>query len=260
MKQKQMFEQFEKMVKDNTISHAYLFEIDNYESVEILFGNLVKKILVKNSKNKQLEEKLIEENNHPDLKIISNAMELVKKNDLKKLMEEFGKTPVLSDKRIYILEGIENYNISSINSILKFLEEPEPNIIAFLLTNNRYKVVDTIVSRCQIYDISNKENSIDIKNEEKIKNLYNIFIGKNTLFLEYNFLNTSYFADKASIITNLENLSLFIINKIERNEISNSDIKLLQTIKKNTKYLEFNVNIKVFLDGLYADIEEVLNA
>ena len=38
----------------------------------------------------------------------------------------------------YIIKNAERLNPSSANTILKFLEEPEDNIIAILLTNNRY--------------------------------------------------------------------------------------------------------------------------
>ena len=66
-----------------------------------------------------------------------------------------------------IIKETEKLNASSANTILKFLEEPEDGIIAILLTDNRYHVLDTILSRCQI--LSLKENEFKLK---KVSNTY----------------------------------------------------------------------------------------
>ena len=44
---------------------------------------------------------------------------------------------------------MENMTIEAVNSILKFLEEPRPNVYAFLTTNNENAILPTIISRCQ---------------------------------------------------------------------------------------------------------------
>ena len=48
------------------------------------------------------------------------------------------------------------------NSLLKFLEEPESNIYAFLITTNINKILPTIKSRCQVLSIQNIK-VLDIK-------------------------------------------------------------------------------------------------
>ncbi len=63
-------------------------------------------------------------------------------------------------------------NLSAANSILKFLEEPEEGIIAILITNNRYELLDTIRSRCQIITLNNR-NGNEISPLVKIKNSIN---------------------------------------------------------------------------------------
>ena len=45
--------------------------------------------------------------------------------------------------------------VEAANSILKFLEEPNDDIIAFLITNSFDNVMTTIVSRCQIIKLNN---------------------------------------------------------------------------------------------------------
>ena len=51
--------------------------------------------------------------------------------------------------QIYIIKDADKMNVAAQNSLLKFLEEPNPNHFAFLTTSNYKKLLDTIVSRCQ---------------------------------------------------------------------------------------------------------------
>ena len=57
-----------------------------------------------------------------------------------------------------VINDVELLNTSAANSILKFLEEPEENIIAILITSNRNLVINTIVSRCQVIRYYVKES------------------------------------------------------------------------------------------------------
>ena len=41
-------------------------------------------------------------------------------------------------------------NDTSFNKMLKFLEEPEDNILGFYITRNKDSVANTIVSRCEL--------------------------------------------------------------------------------------------------------------
>jgi DNA polymerase-3 subunit delta' len=82
---------------------------------------------------------------------------------------------VESNKKIYIINNAETLNVQASNSILKFLEEPEDNIIAILITNNIYQLLSTIVSRCQIISLSktstNKIINLNLTEEEIANNI-----------------------------------------------------------------------------------------
>lgn len=52
--------------------------------------------------------------------------------------------------QVYIIQSADKMNTSASNALLKFLEEPIPNRYAFLTTNNHSRMLDTIVSRCQM--------------------------------------------------------------------------------------------------------------
>ena len=69
---------------------------------------------------------------------------IIQKEQVTNLKNEFKIKSAFNNKRIYIIKNAENLNKSSANTMLKFLEEPEDNIIALLITNNKTKVLETI--------------------------------------------------------------------------------------------------------------------
>ena len=50
------------------------------------------------------------------------------------------------------------------NSMLKFLEEPDNDIIAILMTNNFNNLLSTIISRCQVIRLNN--DNVDVNDSE----------------------------------------------------------------------------------------------
>lgn len=162
-------------INKNEHSHAYLFESNGYTNTMGLAIALAKSLFCVNNEESEKICKLIEENNFPELKIIAPEGLVIKKEEIDELKNEFSKKPIYSDKKIYIINNAERLNKSSSNALLKFLEEPDQDIIAILITNNIYEMLNTIISRCQI--ISLRENIIDLKDktlEERIINSLNI--------------------------------------------------------------------------------------
>jgi DNA polymerase-3 subunit delta' len=66
------------------------------------------------------------------------------------LQVEFSKKGLESLKKVYLLVHADKMSVSASNSLLKFLEEPHPGTVAFLLTEQPQKILPTILSRCQI--------------------------------------------------------------------------------------------------------------
>lgn len=143
-------------VKKNRYSHAYLFEMNGYKNANQMALAYAKYLLCPKHypNSKKCENchqcKQIDQNSFSEIQIIEPDGLWIKKEQLDRLQKDFMQTAVQSCYRIYIIHNAEKMNVAASNSILKFLEEPEPNIIAILLTDNRYQLLDTIVSRCQI--------------------------------------------------------------------------------------------------------------
>lgn len=141
-------------------AHAYLVETNNYESGLSFSLDFAKAILCPNYNKGQpicsncIQCKMIDDNNFPELKIIQPDGTWIKKEQLIDLQEEFNKKSIIGNKKIYIINKADRLNVNSSNTLLKFLEEPQEGIIAILVTSNKYQLIDTIVSRCQVISLN----------------------------------------------------------------------------------------------------------
>ncbi len=144
-------------------SHAYLFETNGFYDSYNLIMAFAKALLCPNKYTN--EEKcqnchqchVIDHGNFPEIKTIKPEGLWIKKEELQSLQAEFSKKAIIGNKKIYIIKEADKLNKQAANSILKFLEEPEEGIIAILMTENIYNVLETIRSRCQILTL--KEDS-----------------------------------------------------------------------------------------------------
>ncbi len=85
-------------------------------------------------------------------------------NQIKELINNLNKSSFNQKPRFVLIDNIEFLNISSVNALLKILEEPNQNIY-FILINNNKKILPTLISRCVNYKISLTNNeSLSIAN------------------------------------------------------------------------------------------------
>ena len=159
----------------NKISHAYIIESNGYPksfdfALAVAKTFLCPKLIYKNSIECENcnQCKNIDNNDFLELKIIKPEGMWIKKNELIELQDIFSKKSIIGNRKVYIIESAEKLNVSSSNSILKFLEEPEEGITAILLVNNISQLLPTIVSRCQILSLSHINTSNNLSTLEKI--------------------------------------------------------------------------------------------
>ena len=258
------------LVINNKISHAYLIEVDNYDEDLKYIYDFIKMILI-NCKYEDLNSnndivKLVDSNNYPDIRVISTETSNIKKNQLIELQDEYKNKSLLDNKRIYIILEAEKLNDSAANTMLKFLEEPEDDIIAFLVTNNRYHVINTLLSRCQILSI--KEDSFDIEIDDTFMDLLNVLINPRNFFINYNDFSTNIFVDKVvtkKLFIKVENTILNYLEAKYTSKKFNEDIftildkknekdllNMISILEDELQKLEFNVNLKIWLCSLFS--------
>lgn len=143
-------------IKDDKCSHAYLVETGGFYDSFNFIMSFVKSLLcpfnklTKQDCNNCHQCEVIESGNFPEIEIIEPDALWIKKEQLQNLQKEFNTKALIGNKRVYIIKKADRLNKSAANSILKFLEEPDNNIVAILMTDNIYSVLSTIRSRCQI--------------------------------------------------------------------------------------------------------------
>lgn len=72
--------------------------------------------------------------------------------DIRTLIEQVSIAPVLGRYKVYIIDEVHMLSQAAFNAFLKTLEEPPSYAIFILATTEKYKILPTILSRCQIYD------------------------------------------------------------------------------------------------------------
>ena len=141
------------------LSHAYLIETNGVSYSFNLALDLAKFFLCNGVYDEKICD-LVDNGNYSNLKIIGeNAY--VNKNDIVALKSDFSMKSVDDKRQVYILCDVQNMNKNAANSLLKFLEEPDGDVIAILLCDRSINVLSTIVSRCQIVSLINDDNVYD---------------------------------------------------------------------------------------------------
>ena len=134
---------FENVKKIENINQSFLICNTKFDSISLELKEIIDNCILNNQN--------VDETN---IMIIKPEKNVISKDKIILLQNKLLQTSQIYNKKIYIIDECEKMNASAYNSLLKFLEEPEKNIYAFLITNNLSNVASTIKSRCFILQIS----------------------------------------------------------------------------------------------------------
>ena len=73
-------------------------------------------------------------------------------DDIRTLTEQVRYAPQSGKYKVYIIDEVHMLSAAAFNAFLKTLEEPPSYAIFILATTEKYKILPTILSRCQIFD------------------------------------------------------------------------------------------------------------
>ena len=239
----------------------YIFDKNNY--------NLKEKQILKNSNfNTKYKNNIF-----PNVIYMSgDSFKNVKVDDVRNLKSTLLKTNLGENKRYIILDDIELFNESSVNALLKTIEEP-PKDNYFILINNKSKPIkDTLRSRAlelkfflpekdriEIINYLIKENNLSDYFDPSIMNItpgffiyLNIFFLNNKINLEDKLINNFekilnlYRKNKdINYIKALIFLSEYYFNKIIKNNSNNIEKiieKKMFIIDKINKFVIYKLN------------------
>lgn len=155
-KQPEISSLFTKLINNNTLQHAYIFEgvagSGKYEMATwIAQGLFCQNPTEDGSPCLECNQCMrIAQGEHPDISTVEPDGMSIKVGQVRAIKEEFAKSGMESRKKILIVKEMDKMTTSAANSLLKFIEEPEGEFTIMLLTTELQQLLPTIVSRSQI--------------------------------------------------------------------------------------------------------------
>ncbi|KGR76551.1 DNA polymerase III subunit delta' [Ureibacillus manganicus] len=160
-----VIKQLQTIYEKNRTGHAYIFDGakgTGKSEVAMFFVKLCSCLNV--SKNVPCETcrncRRIESGNFPNLLQIEPDGQFIKIDQIRELILGMTRTGFEEGRKFYIIHHADRFNNSSANTLLKFLEEPEGEVTAILLTEAYQSILPTIQSRCQQIKFANVPREI----------------------------------------------------------------------------------------------------
>lgn len=224
--QSKLFEEFSQIIRENRLSHAYLFSGD--------FGSLDMAIWLAQSRFCLTPEndlpcghcrpcRLIAQGDFSDVKLVEPQGQIIKTDTIRQLTREFSQSSFEGQAQVFIIRDADKMHVNAANSLLKFIEEPQSQIYIFLLTADDSRMLPTIKSRAQLFYFP--------KNRVYLEEL----LQKEGLLLTQAKVLADFAKDDAQALDLVkDNKILDLINTVERftqSLLSNQDLLYLDVAK-----------------------------
>ena len=240
----------------NKYSHSYLFVGTSGIGKKLIAREFAKMILCEGENkycNKCKSCIEFDSRNNPDFQEIVPDGSNVKIDQIRQMQSKVYESPIISRKKVYIIDDADLMTKEAQNCLLKTLEEPPEFVTIILIGSNESNFLSTIKSRCIILNFEDiesnsimnfmKENFPKDNISENIIDAANGSIGKAILLKDKQELYAS--IDK--IFNNIENLNLIdtlntadIIYKSQEDKydiLEYINIILYKKSKNNMNYL-----------------------
>jgi DNA polymerase III delta prime subunit len=161
-------------------------------------------------------------------------------NDLIRL--KFGEPTLI------VCPDIHKAGEEALNAFLKNLEEPQENIYFALTAPSTKKVLPTIVSRCQVIQITNKRIS-ESENVE-IGKFWKMTTGEKLSYIDK-------IKDRNVAIDFVEELAFFMHGSLHQNTLKyNVTVKEIEIVLKTLSGLKANGNVNLQLSNLVIQLDK----
>ena len=152
--QSKLFEEFSQIIRENRLSHAYLFSGD-FGSFDMAIWLAQSRVCVSPEHGftfgKSSNGGVISQGEFSDVKLVEPQGQLIKTDTIRQLTREFSQSSFEGQAQVFIIRDADKMHVNAANSLLKFIEEPQSQIYIFLLTADDSRILPTIKSRAQLF-------------------------------------------------------------------------------------------------------------
>lgn len=281
----------EKSIELKKTSHSYIFWGTEGIGKKLIAREFAKKILCldeysNNCKCKSCIE--FDSNNNPDFSVIEPEEGLVKIDQIREMQRKIVEKPIISNKKVYIINDADTMKTEAQNCLLKTLEEPPEYVTIILICSNENNLLSTIKSRCtrmyfepieteeikkylkENYPQENiNENIIDLAQGSiakaiKLKENQNLYENLEKILIELSKkdlidiiqMSEEIYKSKEEINSILEYMNVLAL-KLSKKNINY--IKCIETIEETKKRLKANSNYDMCIDNMLFSIWEEVN-
>ncbi len=214
-----VIKQLQTIYEKNRMAHAYIFEGEKGTGKRDVMTFFSKLLLCENVASNVPCEKCrhcirIDSGNHPNIKQIQPDGQFIKIDQVRGLIGEMMMTGVEKGRKIYVLHHADKLNTASANMLLKFLEEPDGEVTAILLTEQIQSILPTIRSRCQHIKFSKVPRTVLMEQ-----------------LIEQGLTHSM--ASTVSVITNELETALALASTEQFVHARKTVLKLVETVRKN---------------------------
>lgn len=282
-------------IETESIAHSYMFVGQDGIGKQKFAVSFAKMILCLSQNKEECNncDSCIKFNsgNHPDYVKIEPDGNSIKISQMREMQEYIYQKPILSNKKVFIINDAEKMTQEAQNSLLKTLEEPPEYVTIILIVSNENMMLNTIKSRClRLYfkNISDEDMMKYIKSNNMISqasnNIINLCNGSFSKlervsenldkYMEIEGLCKNIIERKMSIIDIfnsseliykskddiqdiLEYMIVILYNKIKEDSIYNNKyFNMIRIIENARKKLNSNSNYDMCIDEMLLKLSE----
>lgn len=288
---KKITEQLTNSIKIGNISHSYLFLGTQGIGKKMIAKEFAKMILcTSEDKYCGVCKSCIEfdTDNNPDFSIIEPDGNSIKIDQIREFQKKVSEKPIISQRKVYIINDSDKMTVEAQNCLLKTLEEPPEFVTIILVGTNENAFLSTIKSRCMILHFE------EISEEEILKYLeenYQIKINSQIMIKAFQgsigkaielkdkqeqyekIENLIYGLEKMDVVDLVNKAEFLYSSKDDKTEIldymevilmniaktSNKYAQTIEIAEQTKKRLAANANYDMSIDNMLFKIWETVN-
>lgn len=179
----------------------------------------------------------------PDVVILQTEELKIGIDQIRDLKKQLNIRSVTNQKLAIILET-EKLTVEAQNALLKTLEEPPDGVHLFLQARNTHQLLPTILSRCQIINLSPSKKPSDQKPDQQSTQVLQLI---ESLNIKGGFAWAKNQKDRVTAIATIDQLLATL------HQTSPLNPKTARKLLKAKKYLQANTNVRLTLENLFLD-------